>query len=167
MKIATDDKAGQPDQKDPLRPARRGDVSAMHRVRMAVRENRLNSLVLTEADYLEAIEGPGCCGWVAEADGQIVGFACGSAESGNIWALFVDPEHEGRGFGRRLHDALVARLWSDGAKRLWLTTAPGTRAEGFYRKAGWQCRGSARNGELRFELSGKPSGAFSPAKENE
>jgi hypothetical protein len=33
---------------------------------------------------------------------------------------------------------------------MWLTTDPGTRAERFYRRAGWRVTGS-RNGELVFE----------------
>jgi GNAT superfamily N-acetyltransferase len=32
----------------------------------------------------------------------VVAFAIGDATIGNIWALFVDPRHERRGFGRRL-----------------------------------------------------------------
>jgi GNAT superfamily N-acetyltransferase len=65
-----------------------------------------------------------------------VAFAIGNATYGNIWALFVDPAHERRGHGRRLHDAMVAWLWSQGLRKLWLTTEPGTRAERFYTEAG-------------------------------
>ena len=50
-------------------------------------------------------------------------------ETGNVWALFVDPRHEGRGYGRRLHDTMVTWLWERGHQRLCLTTEPGTRAE--------------------------------------
>jgi hypothetical protein len=39
-----------------LRQAQRGDIAAMHRVRLAVRENRLTSAAITEAHYLPAIE---------------------------------------------------------------------------------------------------------------
>ena len=35
---------------------------------------------------------------------------------------------------------------------LWLGTAPGTRAETFYRKAGWIETGIRQGGEIRFEL---------------
>jgi hypothetical protein len=38
---------------------------------------------------------------------------------------------------------------------LWLGTAPGTRAEGFYRKYGWNEAGKRPNGEIRFEMSQK------------
>lgn len=134
-----------------LRQAQRGDIAAMHRVRMAVRENVLRSTVITEEHYIPAIETIGR-GWVVEAKGKIVGFAIGNAETGNIWALFVDPEHEGRGHGRALHDAMVEWLFSRGLRHLWLGTDPGTRAERFYRAAGWQYTGKAANGESLYEL---------------
>jgi len=98
-----------------LRRALRGDVGAMQRIRASVKENRLTSRALSEADYLQAIERDGR-GWVMEVDGQVLGFAIANSVTGNIWALFVDPEHEGQGHGRRLHDAMVEWLWSQGAR---------------------------------------------------
>lgn len=59
--------------------------------------------------------------------------------------------NEGRGHGRRLHDALVAWLWTQELTRLWLTTGPGTRAARFYEAAGWKLAGTEPNGELLFE----------------
>ena len=114
-----------------LRQAQRGDIAAMHRVRLAVRENRLTSAAINEAHYVPAIEQWGR-GWVIERQGQVVAFAIGNAQNGNIWALFVEPAHERRGYGKRLHDAMVQWLWSQGLSRLWLTTEPGTRAQRFY-----------------------------------
>ena len=133
-----------------LRPAERRDVLAIQRVRHSVRENRLTSTVISDADVVEAIERTGR-GWVVEVDGEVVAFAVGNAETGNIWALFVDPAHEGRGHGRRLHDEMLAWLWGRGLERLWLTTAPGTRAQRFYEAAGWQNGGVQPSGELLFE----------------
>jgi GNAT superfamily N-acetyltransferase len=123
----------------------------MHRVRMAVRENRLRSSVITEEHYVLAIKQIGR-GWVVEVDGAVVGFSIGNGETGNIWALFVDPEHEGRGHGRALHDAMVDWLFSRGLRHLWLGTDPDTRAERFYRAAGWRFTGKAANGEALYEL---------------
>ena len=132
-----------------LRQALRADIAAMHRVRLAVRENRLISGV-TEADYLPALERTGR-GWVIESDGAILGFAVGNGETGNIWALFVDPDHEGLGYGRRLHDAMVEWLFSQGLTRLFLGTEPGTRAQRFYEAAGWKRTGTDRD-EATYEL---------------
>lgn len=133
-----------------LRQAVRGDISAMHRVRLSVRENTLASAI-GESDYVSAIEQTGR-GWVIELRGKIVAFAVGNAMTGNVWALFVDPAHERRGYGRRLHDAMVAWLFARGVPRLWLTTQPGTRAQRFYEAAGWSIHGAVENGEVRFEL---------------
>lgn len=140
-----------------LRPARREDIAAMHRVRMSVRENRLVSMSLSEADYIAAIEQTGR-GWVIESAGTIVAFAVGDAHTGSIWALFVEPGHEGHGFGRQLHEHMVSWLWQQGLERLWLSTDPGTRAQRFYEAAGWKHVGPAAHGEVRLELN-KPAGA--------
>lgn len=135
-----------------LRQAVAADIPGMHRVRLAVKENRLASTVITEADYQPHIEANGR-GWVVEIDGQVVAFAAGNKATGNIWALFVDPAHERRGFGRRLHDEMLKWLRSQGVARLWLTTAPGSRAEQFYQKAGWLRVGTTAQGEVRFETN--------------
>ncbi|MBK6453095.1 MAG: GNAT family N-acetyltransferase [Steroidobacteraceae bacterium] len=70
------------------------------------------------------------------------------------WALFVDPDHEGRGHGKALHSAMVSWLWAQGLRHLWLTTGLGTRAEAFYRALGWRPSGIVSSGELRLELDG-------------
>jgi GNAT superfamily N-acetyltransferase len=137
-----------------LRQAVRADVPAIQHVRHSVKENRLTSTVITDADVIRAIEETGR-GWVIEHDRDIVAFAIGNAENGNIWALFVDPAHEGRGYGRRLHDEMVAWLWSRGLRNLWLTTQAGTRAQRFYEAAGWTNCGRLPNGELYFEMGGE------------
>jgi GNAT superfamily N-acetyltransferase len=135
-----------------IRRATRSDIAAMHVVRLAVRENQLVSAVITTADYEREIEATGR-GWVAELGGELAGFAIGNAESGNIWALFVDPKFERRGVGRALHDTLVGWLFGRGLERLWLTTAPQTRAFDFYLAAGWRAVGDVMRGEQRFELA--------------
>lgn len=133
-----------------LREATPADIPAMHRVRMSVLENRLRARVIAEADYASAMARGR--GWVVEEKGEVVGFAVGDAADGNIWALFVHPDHEGRGYGWRLHDTMVAWLWAQGLERLWLTTAPGTRAQAFYEAAGWRHAGRTDRGEILFEM---------------
>ena len=135
-----------------LRIARRADVAAIQRVRHSVRENRLVSRVISDDEVIEHLEALGR-GWVVEDRAEIVGFAIGRVRDGNIWALFVDPAYERRGYGRRLHDAMVAWMFAQGVESLWLTTEPGTRAEGFYRDAGWTDAGLVPGGrERRFEM---------------
>ena len=134
-----------------LRQADRGDIPAMHRVRLAVRENRLTFSVITEEHYIPVIEVTGR-GWVIELNGKVLAFAVGNEQSGNIWALFVDPEHEHHGYGRRLHDVMVSWLFSRGLAKLWLGTDPNTPAQRFYEASGWQFKGMVANGEARYEL---------------
>ncbi len=133
-----------------LRQAVRADVREIQRVRHAVKENRLTSRVIPDEEVVAAIEATGK-GWVVEVDGRIVGFAIGNAETGNIWALFVEPEYEAQGHGRRLHDEMVSWLWSLGLQRLWLTTGQQTRAQRFYEVAGWRSAGVLPDGEILFE----------------
>ena len=139
-----------------LRQATQLDIPGMHRVRLAVRENRLTSSIISEEHYVPAIEITGR-GWVIEIDGNVVAFAVGNKDTGNIWALFVDPDHEGLGYGRRLHDAMVDWLFQNKISRLNLSTAFDTRAEKFYEKAGWIKTGKREHGEVYFEL-------FNPTK---
>ena len=132
----------------------------MQRVRLAVRENVLSDPSrITEADYIAALDELGRT-WVVEAAGQIIAFATGY-KTGSIWALFVHPDQEGRGFGKALHSAMVNWLWSLGHTSLWLTTDPGTRAERFYVSQGWMPCEMVPGGEIRLQLVG-PNNSFKP-----
>jgi GNAT superfamily N-acetyltransferase len=144
-----------------LRQAEARDIVAIQRVRASVRENRLVSTVISDDDVRKAIEVTGR-GWVVESDGEVVAFAIGNATDGNVWALFVHPDHERRGYGRRLLETMVAWLWSQGLERLWLTTQPGSRAEKFYTAAGWARAGLTSRREVRFELSAPTSRSDAP-----
>jgi len=133
------------------RPAQLTDIPGMHRVRLAVRENRLsNPLLVTEADYDEMLRERGA-GWVAENDGEVVGFAILDAREQNVWALFVNPAAERQGIGRRLFGLLTEWAAEKSLPSLWLSTEPGTRADGFYEAAGWRRAGFTPSGEARFE----------------
>lgn len=128
------------------------DIERMHAIRMAVKENILNTPhLITRNDYMQMLTEKGK-GWVYEENGVINGFAIIDAELKNVWALFVHPESEQRGIGRKLHDELICWAKGQNLDKLWLTTDPGTRAEGFYRKAGWVENGMAGS-EIRFEYS--------------
>lgn len=139
-----------------LRQAALSDIPDIQRVRRSVRENRLVSISINDHQVRESIEKTGR-GWVIESEGEVVAFAIGNAGNGNIWALFVHPDHERRGYGRLLHDRMVEWLFSRGLERLWLTTEPGTRAQRFYEAAGWERVGLTAGGELRYERSASRS----------
>ena len=135
-----------------IRQATENDVRAMNHLRLQVRENMLSDPdFVTEAMTAEAISMSGR-GWVYEQDGRIVGFSIALREDPTIWALFVHPEHEGRGIGHALYAAAVDWLWDQGARSIWLSTEPATRAERFYLERGWRTVGTLENGDLRLEL---------------
>jgi GNAT superfamily N-acetyltransferase len=135
-----------------LRPAAAADIPAMHAIRLAVRENALlDPTRVRPADYAALLAGNGG-GFVAEVDGAVVGFGMADGATRNVWALFVAPGFEGRGIGRALHDEVLDWLFARGDGPAWLTTAPGTRAERFYREAGWQDAGRDPGGDLRLEF---------------
>jgi GNAT superfamily N-acetyltransferase len=138
-----------------LRQATMKDAGSIWKVRYGVTENRLTPGRISDGDLRREIEDTGR-GWVIEVGGSVVAFAIGNARSGNVWALFVLPEAQGRGFGSMLHDVVVGWLREQHVPLLWLTTGQSTRARGFYEKRGWQCRGLAGDGQLRYELSAAP-----------
>jgi GNAT superfamily N-acetyltransferase len=106
-----------------LRQAVRNDLPGLSRIRHAVAENHPGSLTLPDDQVIEALETTGR-GWVIELDGVVVAFTIGDALTGSIWALFVEPQHRGRGYGRRLHDTVVEWLWTQGHDRVWLNARP-------------------------------------------
>ena len=141
---------------DVLRIAVRDDIAGIQRVRHAVRENQLTSGGVTDEDVRAHLEDLGR-GWVIELDGAIRAFAIGNRVNGNVWALFVEQGYECRGFGRRLHDTMLAWFGSEGVPRLWLSTGADTRAAAFYRAAGWRDVGRTAHGEIRFEWTAPPA----------
>jgi GNAT superfamily N-acetyltransferase len=138
----------------PIREATVADIPRLQVIRAAVRENILsNPGLVTVPDYELHIVGPGKS-WVHEVDGTIVGFASAHPAPASIWALFIDPAHERRGLGRALLTCAVDWLWSyPTLDAITLTTSPGTRAEAFYRSAGWLDTGRSRSGEVLFRLT--------------
>jgi GNAT superfamily N-acetyltransferase len=137
----------------PLRPAIIEDIPQIQFVRNSVKENMLsNPALVTDEDCKDFITIRGK-GWVYEADEKIVGFAIADLQDNNIWALFLLPAYEGRGIGRQLHDIMLHWYFQQGKENVWLSTSPGTRAEDFYRKAGWRENGIYGKGEIKFEMT--------------
>jgi len=135
-----------------FREATTADITEMQIVRHTVKENTLSDPALvTDKDCEEFITVRGK-GWVCEAEGHIVGFAIADLQENNIWALFLRPEFEGKGIGRELHRLMLDWYFSKTHETVWLGTAPGTRAAGFYRKAGWKEVGM-HGKELKFEMT--------------
>jgi GNAT superfamily N-acetyltransferase len=129
-----------------FRPATAVDIPGMSVVRLAVRENRLsNPDRITPAMYADHLGTLGQS-WVCEVEGRVVGFSAAALRDASIWALFVLPEFEGRGIGKRLLALATDWLFAQGAPQIVLGTAAATRADAFYAKLGW------RRGEMRDDL---------------
>jgi GNAT superfamily N-acetyltransferase len=108
--------------------------------------------LVTDEDCKEFITVRGK-GGVCEIDNRIVGFAIADLKDNNIWALFLDPEFEKKGIGQRLHKIMLNWYFAQTKNKVWLGTAFNTRAENFYRKAGWAVVGLPRTKEIRFEMT--------------
>ncbi|HOZ81516.1 MAG TPA: GNAT family N-acetyltransferase [Bacteroidia bacterium] len=136
-----------------IREAKIDDIKQIQRVRNSVKENTLsNPDLVTDKDCAEYISERGK-GWVCEIENQIVGFAIADLKENNIWALFLDPKFEKMGIGRHLHKTMLDWYFSQTKQTVWLGTAFNTRAEQFYRKAGWTEVGTHRSKEIKFEMT--------------
>lgn len=138
-----------------VREAVEADIPAVMELRLAVRENRLFDPGQVTAEDCLAYVRRGHM-WVWDEDGAILGFSASTCETGWIWALFVRPEHEARGIGRALFAVACDALTGAGHGTLRLSTDSGTRAERFYRAAGWRAAGRTPDGELIFESGAPP-----------
>lgn len=135
-----------------LREAMLSDIDAIMDVRFSVTENVLsNPSLVTPADCEDFIFRRGK-GWVATENERVVGFSIVDLVENNIWALFVRPEFAQKGIGKQLQDVMLNWYFSQTKQTVWLGTDPGTRAETFYRKSGWQQVGMYGN-EYKFEMT--------------
>jgi len=136
-----------------IRVAEIKDISQIQVVRSLVKENRLSDPALVpDSDVEDYITRRGK-GWVCEIDGEVVGFAIADLVDNNIWALFIHPGFERIGIGKKLHEEMMSWYFSQTDKTVWLGTSPKTRAELFYRKAGWKEVGVHGKGEIKFEMT--------------
>ena len=76
---------------------------------------------------------------MCEVDGQVVGFAMGNIESGEMWVIAVLKEYECRGIGKQLLNRVEQWLFENDWSEIWLTTDldESMREVQFYRGQGW------------------------------
>lgn len=128
------------------------DIPAMARIRLAVTENRLRDPSrVTLAMYEDFLEKDGR-GWIALIDGATVAFSYANCTDGSIWALFVDPAHEGMGLARPLLALATDWLFAIGFDEVTLETGAGTRADRFYARQGWR-RAAHDGNDVTFTLA--------------
>lgn len=90
---------------------------------------------------------------VATTDHSVVGFATTGPRrceepakgDGELYAIYLHPEHWGHGAGHRLHEQALERLRQQDftTATLWVLTG-NARAIKFYRRAGWHTNGIMR-----------------------
>ena len=136
-----------------IRFAEAKDIDRIQVIRNLVKENRLSDPNLVPDKDVEDYMFRRGKGWVCEIDNAIIGFAIADLIENNIWALFVHPDFEKLGAGKKLHDEMMNWYFANTDKPVWLGTAPDTRAEKFYRKAGWKEIGLHGKGEIKFEMT--------------
>lgn len=136
-----------------IREAKIDDIKQIQVVRNSVTENTLSNPDLVTDDDCEVFITVRGKGWVCEIDHQIVGFAIADLVENNIWALFIDPKFEKKGIGQQLHHVMLNWYFAQTKDTVWLGTAFHTRAEQFYRKAGWTVVGTHGTKEIKFEMT--------------
>lgn len=91
---------------------------------------------------------------VVEVDRKVVGFANvgrfrdepGDGTVGELWAMYVHPDHWGSGAGAELMRQTIADFESAGFSRACLWVLAGNeRAQRFYRKHGWSDDGVSQS----------------------
>ncbi len=142
-----------------VRPGRRDDATAAARLWvMSADEHTLYDSVYTTAPDAEKVmrrfladlsSSSHSCLFVAESDGEVVGFLSGelregsSAFSPKIWAavedVYVTPDHRGSGIGHALFESCQEWAREKGANGVSLqVAADNTRARKFYEELGFR-----------------------------
>ena len=144
-----------------LRLATVDDVESLFEIRTSVAQNHLSreqmdELGITPQVLRSAInEGP--CIWLAEVDRQPVAFSMIDRAEGEVFAMFVRPEHEKCGLGRLLMDAAEAHAAREWNVPVMQMTVIDVRDEliAFYERRGYRRTGIKKPfpyGDPRFGL---------------
>jgi GNAT superfamily N-acetyltransferase len=131
-----------------IRTGSLADLPVITQIRTSVAENHLSvaqmeAIGITHRTIGEAMTRGDLGCWVAEDNGDPVGFAMAERKQAEIFALFVRPAQEGNGYGSALLAACEAWLKLQGVSTARLTTGEGTRAFTFYQRHGWRPTGEA------------------------
>lgn len=134
------------------RPANTQDIPQIQFVRNSVKENQLSNPALIPDEMVEEFITKRGKGFVCEIDNKIVGFSIVDFVENNVWALFILPNSEGKGIGKKLHQLMLDEYFNKTKETIWLSTEANSRAETFYKKQGWKNAGFHEN-EVKFEMS--------------
>ena len=146
-----------------IRGAGLEDTSALARIRIAawraayeglLPESRLAAMdhAHETAQWAKRVTELGWTTLVAEHEDEVLGYAVYGASRdpdragcGELAALYVDPDHWGRGVGGELTTAVTSALSAQGYEQvtLWVLDT-NQAAQHFYEHRGWQRDGDAR-----------------------
>ncbi len=120
-----------------IRVAERQDIETLFDIRTSVVENyqsreEIAALGITPDSVADMLQTD-CKAWIADLDGQAIGFSIANKDQSTISGMFVRPQFEGRGAGRHLMAVAEDWLRSQGVEEAWLLTGndPELRAYGF------------------------------------
>ena len=139
-----------------IRLVQQNDIETLFDIRTSVVENYQSREVIAELgitpETVAEMLQTDCRAWVAELEHQLIGFSIANATAKTIFGMFVRPEFEGQGAGRRLMQAAETWLWSQDIDEIWLLTDNNStlRAYGFYLHLGWIPVGVQDDGEMKF-----------------
>lgn len=74
--------------------------------------------------------------FVAEEDGEIVGFSDYNKETNELSGLYVKPDYTGKGIGKKLLDKVEEDAREEGLEQLWCKST--ITAKDFYQKHGYE-----------------------------
>lgn len=136
-----------------FREAEMSHIAQIQIVRNAVKENTLSDPnLVTDKDVEDYLFNRGK-GWVCIIENEVVGFSIVDLVDNNIWALFVHPNFEKQGIGKKLHNMMLDWYFQQTSTPIWLGTSPLTRAENFYILNDWITIGKHGKNETKFEMS--------------
>jgi L-amino acid N-acyltransferase YncA len=108
------------------------------------------------AEWERYANGDGAPMWVADDGGEVVGEVAAGASrdaeaaewTGEVLAIYVDPDRQNAGVGSALLDRAIAELRIAGYERatLW-TFGNSAQATGFYEHRGWRADGTVRSNQ--------------------
>jgi GNAT superfamily N-acetyltransferase len=132
-----------------VRPADPGDGPEI--LRVFARAGRAAWAHILSPEALDAYDARTEVPWeldgmlVAEEDGRVIGFARVAPERSELHLLYTEPAAWGKGVGRLLMDAALARLAEAGCReaRLW-TEERNERPRRVYERYGWTLSGRRR-----------------------
>jgi iron(III)-enterobactin esterase len=89
-------------------------------------------------DSIRARLQSGHSGWVAWANRSLIGFSMANRTNGEVWAMAIAPEWEGKDIDRELMRQTEAWLFSHGWAEIWAAMPPEENAPGFCNGPAWQ-----------------------------